>query len=210
MGLLSKQIAIYISLLLVCSTFTLISPFYPAIARSKGIPLWLIGIFMSLNPLANLITSMILGKYMVLIGRKIVILGSFIATALSMFILSPIEECDSSTVIILTIIARILGGIGAGCVFMSVATVFISDYPDDIQIMLGRMEAAIGLGFILGPLIGSALYLINLAFALIVVGALILLFSPIAWKMLGTFKDYEVNNITINRTKLFLKPVIFI
>ena len=74
MGQISKQVTIYLSLLLVFCSFTLISPFYPEIAQDKGLPLWMIGVIFSLNPLAQLITSLLLSKYMVLIGRKIVLI----------------------------------------------------------------------------------------------------------------------------------------
>lgn len=210
MGKISKQVAIYLSLLLVCCTFTLISPFYPEIAKKKGLPLWMIGVMFSLNPFAQLITSLFLGRYMVRIGRKLVVMSSFIFTSASMIMLSPIEEVELATLTILSVFARLLGGIGAGCVFTSITTIFVSDYPEQIQIMLGRMEAAVGVGLILGPLLGTGLYLINLLVALLIVAALILGFSPIAWKMIGTFKDYEVHNANIDRFKLFIKPVRFI
>lgn len=204
---ISKQIAIYTSLLLVFATFTLISPFYPKIAQDKGLSLWMIGIMFSLNPLAQLITSIFLGRYMVRIGRKKIVISTFLFTSASMIVLSPIEEVDLATLVILTVIARILSGIGAGCILTSITTIFISDYPDDLQTMLGRMEAAVGVGLIAGPLIGTALYLINLLAALLIVGLLILAFSPFAWNMLGTFKEYDVKNLHIDRIKLFMKPV---
>lgn len=210
MGKISKQVAMYISLLLVCCTFTLISPFYPEIARKRGLPLWMIGVMFSLNPFAQLISSIFLGKYMIRIGRKLVLISSFLFTSAAMIMLSPIELVDLRYLTILSILARLLGGVGAGCVFNSITTIFISDYPDQIQIMLGRMEAAVGLGLILGPLIGTALYLINLQVALLIVGGLILAFSPIAWKIVGTLTEYNVPDININRIKLFKKPVNFI
>lgn len=210
MGKILKQVAIYLTLLMVCCTFTLISPFYPEIANKKGLPLWMIGVMFSLNPFAQLMASIFLSKYMARIGRKLVLLSSFLFTSASMIMLSPIEEVDLATLTILSIIARLLGGIGASCVFTSIVTIFVSDYPDQIQIMLGRMEAAIGVGLILGPLLGTGLYLINLLVALLIVAALILAAAPLAWKMLGTLKEYEVQNLDIDRFALFLKPVRFI
>lgn len=210
MGKLWKLVGIYLSLLLVCCTSTLISPFYPEIAKKKGLSLWMIGAIFSLNPFFKLMASLFLGKYMMRIGRKFVLLSSLLLTSVSMIILSPIEEVELTSLTILSIFSKLLGGIGAGCVFTSITTIFVSDYPDQIQIMIGRMEAAVGVGLIVGPLLGSALYLISLLAALLIVGGLILAFSPFAWKMLGTFKDYEVHNVTIDRLKLFMKPVRYI
>ena len=39
MSSVSKQVAMYIGLLLVCTTFTFIAPFYPTLAKKKGLPL---------------------------------------------------------------------------------------------------------------------------------------------------------------------------
>ena len=110
----SKQAAMYIGLLLVCSTFTLIAPFYPKVAQNKGLPIWLIGVVFSINPTANLIATIYIGKHLQKVGRKNVMIASFAATALSMLILSPIEYCEKVTVIILSFVSRIVAGIGVG------------------------------------------------------------------------------------------------
>ena len=209
MGSVSKQTAIFIGLLLVGCTYSMISPFYPDLARSKGVPLWLIGVVFSINPLAMLITSLLLGKYMVRVGRKLVLVSSFLFVSSALIVLSPIEMCDRVPFLILSIFSRVLGGIGTGCIFTSIISVFISDYPEQIQTMLGRMEASVGVGFIMGPLVGTIVYIIDLLPALIVTGGIVFLFFPFAWEMLGTFKAYEIHSININRIALVMKPVIF-
>lgn len=207
MGEKAKQAALYMGLLLVCVTYTLISPFFPHIAKSKGVPFWLIGVIFSLNPFSSLLTSLFLGKYMMQIGRKLIIFISFLLTSASLIILSPIQDCEKNTLIVLSIFSRLIGGMGAGCIFTSITTVFISDYPESLQKMIGRMEASIGIGLILGPLIGIVLYLIDLLAALLIVGGIILISAPIAWKMLGEFRIYQILNVDFNRLELFLKPV---
>ena len=203
----TKQITIYIALLLVCSTFTLIVPFYPQIANNKGLPIGMIGAIISLNPFINLLTSLTLGKYMNKIGRKNAVISCFFFTSASMILLSPIEYCNLNQLIILSVTSRVIGGIGSGCLLTAITTIFISDYPERIQVMIGRMEGAIGIGLILGPLIGTALYLINLFAALVFVGSLVLLFTPIAWKLLGNFREYNITNIAVNRFFILTRPV---
>lgn len=207
MGDLAKQFAIYIGLLLVCCTYTVISPFYPKVAEDKGLDLWIIGIVFALNPFANLVISPFIGRYMSKIGRKNIVLAAYLLTGVSMLVLSPIELVEESSVLTLSFISRVLGGFGASCLFTAITSIFVSDYPERLQTMLGRMEAAIGLGLILGPILGGALYLVNLLAALLFVGGLILGFSPFAWKMLGEFREYHVKEINIDRVALFFKPV---
>lgn len=202
-----KQVALYAGLLILCGSYSLIFPFYPEVAKSKGVPIWLIGAIFSLNPVASLLTSIFLSKYMIKIGRKVVLFLSFLFTSVSMIILSPIEYCELDTVIILSVISRLIGGLGSGCIFTSIITVFISDFPDNIQNMIGRMEAAIGLGLISGPLFGITLNFIDLFTTLFALGCLIFVFSLVAWPMLGKFKPYEVQNVEFDRIRLFFKPV---
>jgi MFS family permease len=210
MGEISKEIAIYICLMLVLFPYSFISAFYPQIARDKGISLWVIGLVFSMNPAASLFVTLGLGKYMNVIGRKTVVLVGLFFTAISMFLLSPIEYLDSNYVLMLSFASRTAGGIGFSCVYTSVTTIFISDYPDKIQIMLGRMQAVTGTGLILGPLIGAGLYMIDLLVAVNVIGITILILSTIVSKMLGEFKEYKISGSEINRLSLFFKPVFYI
>ena len=91
MGDISKQIAIYIALILCCAPAMMIATFYPNIAVSKGIPYWVIGIVFSCDPIFGLITSLFLGKYMIKISRKITIVLSLVFISISTAILVPIE-----------------------------------------------------------------------------------------------------------------------
>ena len=116
---------------------------------------------------------------MMRIGRKFTIVLSLLLSSFSMIVLSPIELCDSEIVIILSFGSRILAGMSAGCVMTAGDSVFMSDYPDDIEKMIGRMEGSIGIGLIVGPLIGALLYLENLFYSLIVFGVAIFLFIPL-------------------------------
>ena len=208
MGSVSKQVAIFAGIWLVGCTYSMISPFYPDLARSKGAPLWLIGIMFSINPLATLITSILLGKYMVSIGRKLVLVSTFFLSSSALIVISPLQLCEITPFIILSILSRVLGGIGTGCIFISAISVFISDYPEQIHIMLGRMSASIGVGLAVGPLVGTILYFIDLLPAVLVTAGVVLMFFPFTWKMLGTFKPYEVRSININQLALVMKPVI--
>ena len=210
MGNISKQIAIYTSLVLVSASYTMIAPFYPKIASDKGVSLWMVGMIFSTDPLVGLFASMIIGKTMNIIGRKQVILFGLLLTALSMFALCPIEFCDYEIFISLSFLSRIIAGIANGCVLTAAETIFASDYPDQLETMIGRSEGMIGIGLILGPLIGAALYLESLFFALLILGGILLFFVPLASYLLGTFREYKIHTEKISSWGLLLKPVIII
>ena len=167
----------------------------------------MIGLVFSFDPISAFFTSMILGKCMIYISRKISIMLSLLFISISTAILSPIEYCDIEIFLVLSFMSRFFAGMSTACVMTAADTICISDYPESIEMMVGRIEAAIGLGIIIGPLIGAILYLWILSYSLIIFAILILACSPIVWKLLGTFRDYEVLNNEINSTSLMLKPV---
>jgi MFS family permease len=60
--------------------------------------------------------------------------------------------------ITLSFFAQIIGGVGAG--FNSTCSIAIisSYYPDQKELYIGILEAGVGIGMLLGPLIGAFLY----------------------------------------------------
>ncbi|OMJ92424.1 hypothetical protein SteCoe_4760 [Stentor coeruleus] len=191
---ITRQLAIYMSLVICCAPYSMIANFYPNIAHNKGLQAWVIGAVFSANPAAGLITALFLKKYMVKIGRKTTILASVGFSGLSMLVLCPIEHVGIVWLFIFSFLSSILAGIGAACIMTASDTVFISDYPDKVDVMIGRVEAAIGLGLIIGPLLGAILVMGSLLLELIICGLFIILLIPLFSKMLGTFRDYEVKN----------------
>ena len=55
-------------------------------------------------------------------------------------------------------IGQVCGGLGSGLVSTSSLAVLTSHYPEQREKIMGLFEAATGLGFLFGPLIGSGLY----------------------------------------------------
>ena len=210
MGKYSKQFAIYIGLLLTYSSHTFIDLFFPQVAEKKGISLSLIGVAFALNPIANIVASPIIGKYLIALGRKRVLLASYILTSLALFILSPIDQLNKNSVIVLSFLSRFIGGIGSSCLLVTSTTVFVSDYPEQVQVMIGRMEASIGVGLILGPLLGTALIQISFLATFCIKAGIILGYVFIASRMLGVFKEYKQLDDNFDKKKLILKTVEYI
>ena len=147
-----KQTAIYIPLILTRAPSMMIATFYPNIAISKGIPYWVIGLIFSVEPTFGLITSLILGKCMIKIGRRVTIFMSLIFISISTAILAPIEYCDVEILLLLSFASRIFAGIGSTSAIVAADSICMSDYPENIEIMVGRVEIAISSGIAFGPL----------------------------------------------------------
>ena len=150
-----RQMILYFSEFLSSLSYTIIASFYPGIAASKGIPVWLIGFIFSIDPIIGIPTSLLLGKYMNIIGRKCVLTFGMILGSFSLVVIDFVESSSDDAALILSIFSRILAGIGAGCAMTAGPAILISENPDQVDKVIGYFEAASGMGLMLGPLLGS-------------------------------------------------------
>lgn len=65
---------------------------------------------------------------------------------------------DPTIFIIFSLFWRMIGGIGGACLHTTTYAIVSLKYPDDIETNIGLLEAASGLGFFVGPLVGSIVY----------------------------------------------------
>ena len=66
---------------------------------------------------------------------------------------------DGENFLILSFVFQIIGGIGAGNNSVTSMALVISDAaPDEREMHIGFVETSTGLGFLLGPLIGSLMF----------------------------------------------------
>ena len=65
---------------------------------------------------------------------------------------------NSTSFMTLGLIGQVCGGLGSGLVSTSSIAVLTSHYPEQRETIMGLFEAATGLGFLFGPLIGAGLY----------------------------------------------------
>jgi MFS transporter, DHA1 family, tetracycline resistance protein len=202
-----KQISIYLVMLVSLSQYTMVSTFLPEIASDKGVPLWVVGFIFSMDPISGLVVSYALGKYMFKIGRKTCLGLGLLFSSFSVFVLVPIQSLDMIALLIVSFLSRILAGVCSGFANMGADSIIISDYPDDIELIIGREEAAIGIGLIVGPIIGTILFATDLFYSLLIFGFIIILFIPLCLKMLGTLREYKIEDTQVNTCSLLLKPV---
>lgn len=153
--ILTLFLTIFIDLL----GFGIIIPILPVIAKKMAIQSGLnldadvaVGLTMGVFSLMQFLFSPIWGSLSDKIGRRPIILGSILATAVGYMLLGI-----SSTFAIL-FLARLIAGIGSANI--SAAQAYIADItpPQERAKRMGLIGAAFGLGFVFGPPIGGALF----------------------------------------------------
>jgi MFS family permease len=203
-----RQLALFTIIFLAYSSYTMVGIFLPNIADSQGASAWMIGLIFSTDPIIGLIVSIILGKYMWKIGRKLAFLSSAAFTSLSILTLCAIEYTSLDLLLVLSFISRIFSGISQGCIMTVTFSLMSSEYPDRIETMIARSEMTVGLSLIAGSLMGSLFYELNLLYSLLAYGIFIALLIPLCSYMIGDLKLYERSTEKLGYIKIALKPVL--
>ena len=157
MGYYSKQIAVYISELILCLAFTIISPFYSSVAISKGVSMWMIGLIFAMDPIIAIPASFIMSRYMKYLGRQFVLCLGIILIAISIILFGTVELFEINAFIAVSLLSRVFAGTGQGFAVLAGTAILTSEYPENLERVIGYYETFGGFGLILGPILGSFL-----------------------------------------------------
>jgi len=192
MGLDTGLLGLFTTQLLANSVYSVLAPFFPKVAREKGVSGELVGLVFSGYPIAAFVVSPLMGVLVTKIGRKRVFLTGAGLVATSMFSFGSLPLLDGPLFIVAGLFTRFLQGIGGAAIGTSSFAVIASNYCDRMEIVLGIQNSVAGVGMLVGPIIGSALYTLG-GFGCIfyTYGTVFLCILPCAYYLLPADKAYE-------------------
>ena len=91
---------------IVCVGLSLIAPFYPSFAENLGVSKSMIGIIFAAYPIGNAIGSLIIGKYMKLNNRILILHIGNLVQGLSLFGFASLPYLDEDLFIPFSLIFR--------------------------------------------------------------------------------------------------------
>ena len=157
-----KFLSLYLLIFLINSSNSLIAPFFPDVARERGISSEWIGFIFSCYPLGGVFFSLLLGKMMRKWGRKRILFIGLLIQTIGIILFGILDNIDDGkTFLSLAITSRLLQGIGMSSCNSIVFAFIPTLYPDSIDEKIGLLEMSAGIGLMLGPLMGSLIYLIG-------------------------------------------------
>uniref|UniRef100_A0A4W5LM55 Solute carrier family 18 member B1 n=1 Tax=Hucho hucho TaxID=62062 RepID=A0A4W5LM55_9TELE len=139
--------------------YSILGPFFPKEAVKKGASQTVIGLIFGCYALCNLMGSLVLGKYIVQIGAKFMLISGLFVSSVCTILFGLLDRVpDGATFIILCFIIRSVDAVGFSAAMTSSFAVSTKVFPNNIATVLGSLEIFTGLGLILGPPIGGWLY----------------------------------------------------
>ena len=141
-------------------SLSILTPFYPTEALSKGVTVSQTGIVLSSVFLTTIFITPICGKYIQMLGaRNFLILGSLVV-GVGNVAFGFLQAVDSHVMFFsLSIVIRILTAVGESCVAPASYTLAGKQVSQENRGKgIALAETSFGLGTMLGPTVGGALY----------------------------------------------------
>jgi MFS family permease len=206
-----RQGGIYIAVLLSCAAFTVISPFYSKVAKDQNIPDWLVGIIISACPSISLVLSLYLPLNIQKLGRTKALIIGMILIGSANIVLGNIIDTSANTSIIMSFISRILAGSGSAFINITSYAILVSEYPEDVSKIVAAIEISSGVGLMIGPAAGSAIFSLGgFYYSCTIIGGIMIAYAPILYLIVGPSKPYILSENNINLLEIAFKPVIII
>ena len=116
--------------------------------------------FFRSNAVTYMVSCILGGKYLHLIGREIAIIFGLLfilAQQVGLYELSSIKSANAF--VFWSFVAQLIGGLGSGINAVASMAMVVSDSKaSEREQNIGLIEAATGVGFLLGPIWGSGMY----------------------------------------------------
>lgn len=144
---------------LACATYSIIAPFYPIVAKEKGYGEAFIGILIGIYPIVGILTTTFLPKLIIKYGRKELMFAGGLIEVASVIMFGCTIYTDAGGFVALSVIARVLMGMGGSILLTTSLACITAFYADDnVESKIASIEFLGQVGILLGPVIGASLY----------------------------------------------------
>lgn len=141
---------------MVCS---LHAPFFPKLAERKGCHATEYGLVFGIFELVVFIISPIYGQHLNKIGPKYTFNGGIYTTGICAILFGLLDKVEGRyPFIILSFIIRIVEAMGNAAFLTASFAIIAKEFPDNVATTFASLETFFGLGLIVGPTVGGALY----------------------------------------------------
>lgn len=135
------------------------APFYPQEAERKGCSASEYGLVFGIFEFVVFLISPIYGQHLNKIGPKITFNGGIYTTGICAILFGLLDKVEGHyPFIILSFIIRIVEAMGNAAFLTASFAIIAKEFPDNVATTFASLETFFGLGLIVGPTVGGALY----------------------------------------------------
>ncbi|XP_063991731.1 MFS-type transporter SLC18B1-like [Diachasmimorpha longicaudata] len=135
------------------------APFYPQEAEKKGASPSEYGLVFGIFELVVFIISPIYGQRLNRIGPKVLFNGGILTTGTCAIFFGLLDKVEGHyPFIILSFVIRIVEALGNAAFLTASFAIIAKEFPDNVATTFASLETFFGLGLIVGPTVGGALY----------------------------------------------------
>ncbi|XP_030829068.1 MFS-type transporter SLC18B1 [Strongylocentrotus purpuratus] len=152
-------VGIAIAYMSVFTSFSVLAPFFPYEAQKKGVNPTETGLVFGIFSLVSFIACPICGKYLPVVGGKFMFLsGSFVAAGCNI-LFGVLDRIDDKTMFLTyCFVIRTVEALGSAATLTAGMAICSNVYPENVAQVNGFLELFLGLGFAIGPPLGSLFY----------------------------------------------------
>ncbi|XP_046424027.1 MFS-type transporter SLC18B1-like isoform X1 [Neodiprion virginianus] len=138
------------------------APFYPQEAEKKGASASEYGLVFGIFELVVFFISPVYGQHLNRIGPKLLFNGGILTTGTCAIFFGLLDRVAGHyPFIILSFVIRIVEALGNAAFLTASFAIIAKEFPDNVATTFASLETFFGLGLIVGPTVGGALYQIG-------------------------------------------------
>ncbi|XP_070534772.1 MFS-type transporter SLC18B1-like [Ptychodera flava] len=162
------------------AAYSVLAPFYPAVALEKGVDPLTIGFVLASFALVSSIVAPPLGKSISKYGSRFTFCAGCGLAGLASLVFACLDVIQNSIYfVIMCFLVRIIQAIGVQAGNTASVVIAYELFPDNINFILGISQAFSGLGLITGPTLGGLLYAyMGFMLPFLLLGGILLLCIP--------------------------------
>lgn len=165
------------------------APFYPMMAESKGAKPTEYGFVFGIFELTVFIVSPIYGNYLNKIGPKFMFNAGIFTTATTCILFGFLDRINDTTAFIgLSFAVRIVEAMGNSGFLTASFSIIAKEFPEHVGATFASLETCFGLGMIVGPTLGGALFeLGGYTLPFVTLGSMLILAASLTYCILPSY-----------------------
>jgi MFS family permease len=188
--------------------YSILAPFFPIIAKEKGLRGETIGLIFSGYPIAAFLSAPIYGLMIIRFGRRKMFLTGSLLIASTLFGFSSLPYLESSTFVAVGFFSRFLQGLGVSGIVSSSFAIIASNYKDNMETVLGMLNSIGAMGMMLGPLIGAGIYeATSFSTLYILYGTVFVIAMVFAFLVLPADREYSKTDVEVKLSDILGQKV---